>query len=755
MSKITDAEANATSLDGLVNDNALVPTLRNGPKPSYQYLVDGWNTEISKTIEALNKSRGFRVVGDFATGFTYELFNDTGIDTDGNSWIYVGAGAPNKVVAAGTVPSTPDYEQVTFNAASGVSNANGGSVQDFIYLSNNITTLQEVAGELDVIPRLEAALAVNSEVTLIGTFGVKTKVTSNIIGKVISGIKGKTFLNLDESLSSTSNEIFPLEKSTIKDLTIIGSLPAVSTDAGYPNPLDDTYFNSVDGALSYADSLSFKAIKLYSNQSVVDNCDIEFVNGYAIETAKNNSGVNGHALATGVRNCRILRNLGALNIIEESEYMKFSNNSMCWNIIGVNKRGGNNTLTGNNIDHNRVNFITRSGANNSHGGITGGTMNHGKYATFIADEITNGETVTGVNIFDSGDAGVYVRNSIGLNMTCNFGRTNIYCVGRGVVASNPGVNKIHNSLFNLHGAQYKVYRNYNEATGLEDSSTPDNFILSDNNMMEGQASRDGSDWDETIVNDTIAPDSQGFINKTTISGVSKSRVVIGRPLDGVQFLGAGNKTGAIKIALPITSFNNSMCTFKIDISTSNAKGYSIEVDAYALTGGTWSQLVVKSEKGYTYKVRFGNDNGKPVIYIGQLAEVFTNTLVSVSEVIVHQGAWAQSKYWKQGWLITQEGSAFSSVTAETPDVPTGSDRKDYAGDLNAIDNDSTVFAVSTANRPSTAANGFCETIARQTGSSIRMQRYTDISDGKIYSRYTVGGDAGYSDWSEISFAVTV
>ena len=107
MSKIADAEANATSLDGLVNDNGLIPTLRNGPKPSWQYLVN-----------EVRNSRGFRVVGDFASGFTYELFNDVGIDTDGNSWIYVGAGAPNKVVPSGTVPSVVDgYEQVTFNSA--------------------------------------------------------------------------------------------------------------------------------------------------------------------------------------------------------------------------------------------------------------------------------------------------------------------------------------------------------------------------------------------------------------------------------------------------------------------------------------------------------------------------------------------------------------------------------------------------------------------------------------------------------------
>lgn len=116
MSKIADAEANSTSLDGLVNDNGLIPTLRNGPKPSYQYLVDGWNAEIAEAILEMNKSRGFRVVGAFADGFTYELFNDVGIDVDGNSWIYVGTGVPNKVVTAGTVPGAPDYEQVTFNS---------------------------------------------------------------------------------------------------------------------------------------------------------------------------------------------------------------------------------------------------------------------------------------------------------------------------------------------------------------------------------------------------------------------------------------------------------------------------------------------------------------------------------------------------------------------------------------------------------------------------------------------------------------
>lgn len=98
---------------------------------------DYFDSRVDDAVEQITQqtlaSRGFRVAGTFADGFTYELFNDVGIDADGNSWIYVGAGAPDKVVTAGTVPSvSAGYEQVTFNAASAVSNANGGSVQDFI-----------------------------------------------------------------------------------------------------------------------------------------------------------------------------------------------------------------------------------------------------------------------------------------------------------------------------------------------------------------------------------------------------------------------------------------------------------------------------------------------------------------------------------------------------------------------------------------------------------------------------------------------
>lgn len=238
MSKIADTEANATSLDGLVNDNALVPTLRNGPKPSYQYLVDGWNTEFDALISSLDnqgdtainainadvltvenaknsaisninadvsavdtarnsaldyindakvevtskvydfnaiadtaisnfelessnsiadfeeesqaaiiemqKSRGFRRVGTFEDGFTYELANDVGIDSSGESWVLTDISSLPFTVPAMTTPTDGVYTKVTYNSADNVINDKGGSVQDYIDYNLKVEDVNEL-----------------------------------------------------------------------------------------------------------------------------------------------------------------------------------------------------------------------------------------------------------------------------------------------------------------------------------------------------------------------------------------------------------------------------------------------------------------------------------------------------------------------------------------------------------------------------------------------------------------------------------
>lgn len=120
MTDFADLQRDSGDLGELVNENKLVTTRYGGNKKSWQYLVDEFSAEFAEQLLEINKSRGYRVVGTFAAGFDYELFNDVGIDVSGNSWIYVGAGAPAKTVTAGTVPSAPDYQQVTYNSIDGV-----------------------------------------------------------------------------------------------------------------------------------------------------------------------------------------------------------------------------------------------------------------------------------------------------------------------------------------------------------------------------------------------------------------------------------------------------------------------------------------------------------------------------------------------------------------------------------------------------------------------------------------------------------
>tara|TARA_R110002049_G_scaffold282963_1_gene462943 strand:+ start:710 stop:3016 length:2307 start_codon:yes stop_codon:yes gene_type:complete len=144
MSIYQDSERDAADLAKLVNEDTDVTT-RYGANPKISApkairlieasgadTVNQIQTDAANAIATLNTSRGFRVVGDFASGFTYELPNDVAVDASGNYWVYADINALPVTVSAGTAPSSPTYTQTTFNQASAVTTTAGINAQQFI-----------------------------------------------------------------------------------------------------------------------------------------------------------------------------------------------------------------------------------------------------------------------------------------------------------------------------------------------------------------------------------------------------------------------------------------------------------------------------------------------------------------------------------------------------------------------------------------------------------------------------------------------
>tara|TARA_R110002049_G_scaffold303044_1_gene497004 strand:+ start:711 stop:2672 length:1962 start_codon:yes stop_codon:yes gene_type:complete len=119
-----DAAIDAINADVVTVDNAKDSALTsiNSNKVIVQQAADSVDVLVDKLTENYNLTPAF----DFVDGFTIQTRNQAGKDADGNYWIYNGA-LPFEV-NAGTVPSEPDYKQVTFNSSELVSYTENGDV---------------------------------------------------------------------------------------------------------------------------------------------------------------------------------------------------------------------------------------------------------------------------------------------------------------------------------------------------------------------------------------------------------------------------------------------------------------------------------------------------------------------------------------------------------------------------------------------------------------------------------------------------
>ena len=131
MATFDDSKRDAADLATGMNEDTTFNT-RYGvnPKKSFPMAIREIQTDAAAAIESLKTSRGFRDVGAFASGFTYELANDVAIDANGDYWAYADINALPVTVPAGTTPTEGEYSQRTWNSASAVITASGTTVQD-------------------------------------------------------------------------------------------------------------------------------------------------------------------------------------------------------------------------------------------------------------------------------------------------------------------------------------------------------------------------------------------------------------------------------------------------------------------------------------------------------------------------------------------------------------------------------------------------------------------------------------------------
>jgi len=217
--------------------------------------ADYFNNRIDETVNQiildLSTSRGFRVKGTFAAGFTYELPNDVGVDGSGNYWIYTNADALPFAVPAATTPSAPTYTQVTFNQASNISYTENGDAEE---------ALRKRAGYYTLAEAQSADLEINQYVIITDYDNAMYKVVNdtdtnglykdhNTAGLKLRLIDELGFLNTAGYVSDTTgativysqlNEM--VENAKLTGLALISRPSDVYNVGGFPDTSDLSKF---------------------------------------------------------------------------------------------------------------------------------------------------------------------------------------------------------------------------------------------------------------------------------------------------------------------------------------------------------------------------------------------------------------------------------------------------------------------------------------------------------------------------------
>jgi hypothetical protein len=516
--------------------------------------------------------------------------------------------------------------------------------------------------------------------------------------------------------SFTGTEIFNLEdhRCAIFGIKLTGNDAAI--DAASVSDLSSK-FNDYDTAVAMSDVGTLSGVRVAGERAHVYNNYFTQFDRAGVVLAFNASGSQ-QPLTRSITNNFFAYNMIGILEEERAEYAVFSGNIFKYNYYGIITIGGNNTHTGNKIDHNRVNIMMLSGINDSHGEYVGGSANHGKLGGVLIDKIANGEIFSGVSMFDGGSLGLTVKESRGVHIhggaMSNYG---IKCVGSFVDALNPtyvGRNSITNTSMGGFGVTYLV------------------DIDGSNMDMSGNYNFDGENlfpYDQNINNGKYDSDLW-MIDESGGIPIFKGKDL------STLYVGAAASTGAVAINFP-EPMSQFVFSMDVEVVQLDKKPFTLTLSGYINSSGVWTHANVTNNPSQNkFDISFGflADN-TPVIYLGDVGTVFRWQTISVKDFTVYLGAFSSLHYFKFGWSMGRETTALMNV-AKT--VTAGGNA--FSGDVDTILEDfDQLCASGAANLPISQAGH----LKCRINGNFGYQEYITVL-GALYVR---GYNSAWGTWS--------
>lgn len=396
---------NSVSFDKLINESEVVTTYKGIELQSVPSLLEQIESEASVVIQSI----GWDPVGEFATGFTYTKLNDVGRDVSGSWWRYNGSDLP-KVIASGTVPSSPNFSVISFETADNVpwkpAKSVGWSLDDLqgftseLYARSGIVDdgQQDYLGNSKRFDALDVLFQRKNSINPLEFVGLTD--TEQVQAALNTG--RPVFLSSDFDITAT------LDPMSCKLLHGNGKLK-VSSDISIITARTPAYNNLKIAGIVFqgtglATALDFLGTAIGGGAVGVRVTGCEFSRfKIAIDSAWQLTTT--HAAGLSVQSCDISLCQKGVVLRTGSEFCTVSNSSITeCSEDGVLVYGGNNKVVDNVICNNGYGVrVVGGGGNDSHGTISDNMINHNSLAGLCFDSITQGMIVDSNQLYNASE----------------------------------------------------------------------------------------------------------------------------------------------------------------------------------------------------------------------------------------------------------------------------------------------------------------------------------------------------------------